>query len=62
MNDKNTWGGKRAGATPPRKMSDPLRVTITIERKDLNQLRAKFGRGWQDKIREAIQDLLLKGD
>jgi hypothetical protein len=35
-------------------MEDPVRTTITLEREDLNALRERFGREWQEFLRYLI--------
>lgn len=55
--DANKWGGRRDGAGPPRKMVEPIRVTISLEANDLEILRAKYGRyDWQNIVRQLIND------
>ena len=58
MPNKSTHGGQREGAGPPRKMVEPVRTTITIEKAHKKQLKAKYGHNWQDKIRELISSIL----
>lgn len=55
-----THGGQREGAGPPRKMAEPKRVVITLERAHLEQIRAQHGRKWQDVLR-ALIDAHLHG-
>lgn len=51
---ESNHGGRREGAGAPRKMEDPVRTTITLEREDLNALRERFGREWQEFLRYLI--------
>jgi len=51
---KTTHGGQREGAGPPREMVKPVRVTITLEKSHLDQLKAEHGRNWQKVIRSLI--------
>jgi hypothetical protein len=53
-------GGARPGSGQPRKMDDPIRTTITLEREDLEALRERFGREWQGFLREMIGQALLR--
>jgi hypothetical protein len=58
MNEKKQHGGQREGAGPPRKLEQPTRTTITLEKSHLEQLKARYGREWQDKVRSLIEAAL----
>lgn len=51
---KSTHGGQRKGAGPPRKMVEPERTTITLDRRVKKTLAERYGRKWQDVIRDLI--------
>lgn len=54
MPNKKKHEGQREGAGPPREMAEPTRATITLEKSQLEQLKAKHGRNWQKVIRSLI--------
>jgi len=55
MIDKSTHGGQREGAGPPRKMIEPVKVTISLETDHLARLKAEYGSDWQDVVRALIE-------
>jgi hypothetical protein len=59
MNGKPTnHGGRRDGAGPPRKMVNPARVTVTIEKSQLEAFKNKHGNRWQDVLRGLVSSHL----
>ena len=44
MPKQTTHGGQREGSGQPREMAEPMRVTFTLEKAHLEQLKAKHGR------------------
>lgn len=58
---KNTHGGQRKGAGPPREMREPVKTTITLEQTQLELLKKKHGRSWQRVVR-ALITAYLGGD
>lgn len=54
MKKQTTHGGLRSGAGRPAIMEDKQRVTITLERSQINEMRKRYGRQWLDVIRTLI--------
>ncbi len=55
---KQTHGGKRTGAGPPRKMVNPVEVSIRLEAAHLAELKAHYGKKWQEQVRLLIANHL----